>query len=66
MRQLLWNKQKGLCKWCGFYVPENEATLDHIVALSHGGGNGSDNLCMACEPCNLKRGNKCTAEELRS
>lgn len=65
IRERLWHSQKGLCRWCGHYVLENEATLDHIVALSKGGGNGMDNLCMSCDYCNGKRGNNCTAEELK-
>lgn len=64
IRERLWKLQKGLCKWCDEYVPESESTLDHIISLSHGGGNGADNLCMACVECNRKRGNSCTAEEL--
>lgn len=64
IRDRLWHSQKGLCNWCGERVSKDEATLDHIVALSRGGGNGLDNLCMACEECNSKRGNNCTTEEL--
>ena len=64
VRDRLWRSQQGNCKWCGEPVPKEEATLDHIVALSRGGGNGTDNLCMACKDCNNRRGNNCTAEEL--
>lgn len=65
VRDILWHKQEGLCKWCRHYVLQREATLDHIVSLSHGGGNGLDNLCMACGHCNAKRGNKCTEDDLK-
>lgn len=64
VRDRLWQNQNGLCKWCENHIPKDRATLDHIVALSRGGGNGIDNLCMACEECNQKRSNNCTAEEL--
>jgi len=32
-RRNLWRKQKGKCFYCGYYVPEEEATLDHIQPL---------------------------------
>jgi len=34
-------------------------TVDHITARSKGGSRKMDNLCLACEPCNLAKGNYC-------
>lgn len=33
----------------------NTATIDHLVPLSHGGGNQWENLYIACQKCNLKK-----------
>ncbi|MHA0041531.1 HNH endonuclease [Deinococcus sp. PEB2-63] len=53
-RQL--KSQQGKCYWCA--QPLSEYHVDHIVALSKGGGNGPGNLCCACPDCNLRKHNK--------
>lgn len=40
-------------------------TRDHIIPSSLGGMDVVDNLRIACEPCNGKRGNSMTATELQ-
>jgi len=32
------------------------ATVDHVVPSSMGGGNGMDNLVLACAKCNASKG----------
>ena len=64
----LWDKQAGLCFWChepmhypGTALPierwsaGKQATLDHVIPKSLGGGRGS-NLVYACYQCNHRRG----------
>lgn len=36
-------------------VPENYATLDHIVLRRDGGTNDIDNLRLVCQRCNWER-----------
>lgn len=45
------------CFKCGKKLNITSATLDHIIPRSRGGSNGLDNLRLACQPCNEKRGN---------
>lgn len=42
----------GKCFYCG----GKSKTVDHLIPMAHGGGNGSDNLVACCEPCNHNRG----------
>lgn len=51
------------CRWCKAPLDEKTATVDHVIPLSRGGLNNSNNLVLACEPCNRRRGN--TMPELR-
>jgi len=55
-----------LCHWCdapldisitGHSAPSPpRATIDHVTPRSAGGANTLDNLVLACEPCNARRG----------
>jgi hypothetical protein len=35
--------------------------VDHIIAVAHGGPDDSDNLCLACYPCNVFKGTNVAA-----
>lgn len=45
------------CYWCDIPLTKATATLDHVIPLSRGGLNNDNNYVLACEPCNIKRGN---------
>lgn len=47
--------QNNLSILCG--KPPVEPTLDHIIPVSKGGTDHSDNLQVACQSCNSERGN---------
>ena len=49
--------QKGICQYCGDYVPLAEATKDHIYPKDLGGSNDDFNLALACRPCNARKAN---------
>ena len=49
--------QHDLCAYCGV-VFNGKYHVDHVVPLSQGGGNGPDNIALACAPCNLSKGDK--------
>ena len=46
------------CEYC--HLPQAALDLtfhvDHVVARQHGGETESENLCVACDRCNLKKG----------
>jgi len=48
------------CVYCGSGLEDEGVTLslDHIVAVSQGGGNGSRNLVTCCRKCNSVRGDR--------
>jgi 5-methylcytosine-specific restriction endonuclease McrA len=67
-RDLLYDKQGGLCYYCkrrmikrwphvdGIQPPLHMTTLDHKVPRSKGGTNRSENKCAACHACNGLKG----------
>lgn len=55
--RLLEKTQKGLCWWCGC-VLNGKYHIDHRIALSRGGTNWPNNLCLACADCNLSKSSK--------
>ncbi len=50
--------KKHYCNWCGTYLDLTTATLDHVIPISLGGLNNSNNYVLACNQCNKDRGNK--------
>lgn len=52
----LFEQQQGHCLYC--YNRLDTYHVDHIVPLSRGGGNGADNIALACPSCNLSKNNK--------
>ena len=49
--------QSGRCYWCKEQVA-SDYHVDHVIPLSKGGSNGSDNIVIACPPCNRKKCDK--------
>lgn len=51
------------CCYCGRLTvekvtdDEDRATIEHVIPRSRGGGDGLDNLRIACRWCNWTRGN---------
>ncbi len=52
------SKRTARCYWCDKPVPTNSIHFDHIVPIIKGGPHSVENLCVACIPCNLKKGKK--------
>jgi hypothetical protein len=55
--ELLMRSQKGLCWWCGKPAGDNYE-VDHRIAISRGGTNWPNNLCISCFDCNRQKHNK--------
>lgn len=58
---VLFEQQEGLCAYC--HEPLASYHVDHIVPLSRGGGNGADNICLACPACNMSKSDKLLGQE---
>jgi len=53
-----YDRQRGLCRWCGRRVTWAEKQVDHVMPLALGGSNGPENLAIACLRCNSSKGAK--------
>lgn len=43
------------CFWCGKWLGQSVATVEHVIQRSRGGTSRRDNLEIACRPCNESR-----------
>jgi len=57
-RRAIRSQALGCCEYCLIGVGEQSADfhIDHIIAISHGGEDTDDNLCLACLECNSYKG----------
>lgn len=56
LKDWAYRKYRGRCAYCNRTLAKEDATLDHIVALSLGGSNSRSNLALACLECNHTKG----------
>lgn len=53
-----YERQKGMCPYCGEHFEFEEMQADHIVPWSKGGRTVPENCQMLCRDCNLKKSDK--------
>ncbi len=63
VREFLLEKWKRTCTYCG--AKDTKLEIEHIQPRSKGGSNRVSNLCLACVPCNQKKGNQDIHEFLK-
>ena len=56
VREFLLEKWDRTCAYCG--GKDTKLEIEHINPRSKGGSNRVSNLCLACVPCNQKKGNQ--------
>ncbi len=56
-------KWKRACSYCG--ITEVPLQVEHIQPKANGGSNRISNLCLACQPCNQKKGTNPVEEFLK-
>jgi len=65
MQQLVRERAGGLCEYC--HASEKwqyvHFTIDHVLPLSKGGTDSSDNLALACFHCNRRKSSRTTATD---
>ena len=49
--------QGNRCFFCGDPIPEGEASVEHLVATSHGGAKDDENCVVCCRALNAALGN---------
>jgi 5-methylcytosine-specific restriction endonuclease McrA len=54
-RRELLRRDKHTCQYCG---STKKLTLDHVVPRSKGGKHTWDNIVIACEQCNSRKGDR--------
>ena len=55
----VYDRDGGVCRYCGSV---GEPTIDHVVPRCQGGGDGADNLVVACRSCNSRKGGRTPRE----
>lgn len=61
-RQVVWERDQGVCHICDEPVSFDEMHLDHVVPLSRGGAHAYDNVASAHPACNMRKGSKLIEE----
>ena len=46
------------CHWCHERLTVETGTIDHLVPLARGGLDNANNMVLACQPCNHRRGHE--------
>ncbi|MBA2285138.1 MAG: RRXRR domain-containing protein [Ktedonobacteraceae bacterium] len=54
VREFLLEKWGRTCSYCG--KKDTPLQVEHIAARARGGSDRVSNLCLACEPCNQRKG----------
>lgn len=57
--------QGGLCFFCRDPLPKGEASVEHLVGKSNGGGNGDDNCVACCKALNALFGSMSLKEKIQ-
>ena len=51
-KRRIYDRQNGLCAYCGRHRNIKYMTIDHIIPLSKGGTDDISNLQCTCKACN--------------
>jgi 5-methylcytosine-specific restriction endonuclease McrA len=62
LRTKILMRDRYRCQYCGHRGSPVDLSLDHILPRSRGGRTVPENLCVACKPCNSRKGNRTPAE----
>ena len=59
-------RDEDKCWFCGCsFNDENQATIEHLLSIKHGGSNNINNLVLACQSCNGDAGSLSIAEKVK-
>ncbi len=55
-RRNIYMRDHYTCQYCGIRPHKEELTIDHIIPKSKGGKSTWENVVLACQKCNTKKG----------
>lgn len=55
VRQYVYERDNGLCQYCGEQIELNKCHIHHVLELSQGGTNHPSNLKTLCKKCHKNR-----------
>lgn len=58
VRKEVWGKTGGRCAYCGKELNPFIFSVDHLIPLSKGGPDETENMMPACKSCNSSKGTK--------
>lgn len=62
VKHIIYDRQNGLCAYCGQHRNIKYMTVDHIIPLSKGGTDDIENLQCTCKKCNQFKDNMLPSE----
>lgn len=57
-RKNVYDRDAGICQYCGNQVSFNKFTYDHIIPRCKNGKTIWENIVVCCQSCNSKKGSK--------
>lgn len=57
--QHVYERDGKACRYCG---ASEDLTIDHVLPRCQGGGDGAENLAVACRACNSRKGGRTPAQ----
>jgi len=57
-RRNIFKRDRMMCQYCGKKLRSEDATIDHVVPRSHGGGSSWENCVLACVRCNHSKADR--------
>jgi 5-methylcytosine-specific restriction endonuclease McrA len=61
-RRNIYIRDNFTCQYCGCKPPREELTIDHVHPKSKGGRSEWENVALACQKCNARKGNRLLSE----
>jgi 5-methylcytosine-specific restriction endonuclease McrA len=61
-RRNIYLRDHYTCQYCGCKPGREELTIDHVTPRSRGGKSEWENVVLACQKCNARKGNRLLGE----
>ena len=65
VEKAIFERAKGICQICGRETDFGDGEIEHILSVSKGGSDETENLQWACHRCNKLKGKNLSNEQVR-